>query len=109
MPQVLPLVPSVQSYRFATALDGTSYIFDVRWNGRDESWYMDVLADDESTIWSGIRIVIGSLLGRRCVDERFPRGAMMAVDLTGGKRDATFDDLGTRVAVLFYTPEEFFA
>lgn len=106
MPQVLPLVPSVPSYRFGTVLNGDPFIIDVHWNGRDEAWYMDVLAEDETPIRHGIKILLGSPLGRRTIDPRFPRGMFLASDLSGEGRDAGLDDLGTRVVVYFFTPEE---
>ena len=99
--QQLPLVPSTPNYRFATTLDGTSYVFDVRWNARDEAWYLDVYDQNETLIRAGVKIVLGALLGRRSVDPAFPDGLLIATDLSGEGREATFDDLGTRVVVIF--------
>lgn len=109
MPQQLPLVPSIPSYRVGTALGGTQYVLDVRWNARDAAWYMDVLAEDETPIRHGIKIVLGALLGRRTIDPAFPAGIMIATDLSGSGVDAGLDDLGTRVIVLFYDGAEILA
>lgn len=106
MPVILPLVPTIPSYRVGTTLAGVAYILDVYWNGYDEAWYMDVLDEEADKIRVGIKIVLGAYLGRRCVDPRFPRGVMIASDQTGEGREAGLDDLGTRVLVYFYTPEE---
>lgn len=109
MAQILPLVPSVPSYRVGTQLDGVQYVLDVRWNGRDGAWYMDILDEAAVAIRSGVKIVLGAFLGRRTVNPAFPAGLLVAADLSGEGRDATLDDLGTRVVVYFYTFDEAFA
>lgn len=115
MPTLLPLVPSIASYRFSTTLEAFSegsateprnYVFDVRWNARAESWYMDILAADETPIRMGIRLVLGTLLGGRSVSLAFPAGALRARDLSNEGREAAFDDLGTRVVVYYFTEDE---
>jgi len=107
--QVLPLIPSVPSYRFGTTLGDISYVVDVHWNARDGAWYMDILDENANTIRGGIKIVLGSRLGRRCVSPLFPFGVLVATDLSGAGIDAGLDDLGTRVQVAFITAEEWLA
>lgn len=97
----LPLVPSIPNYRFGTQLDGVQYIIDVRWNGRDGAWYMDFLQADETPIKYGIKIVLGATLGGLVTDPAFPPGVLIAVDQTGNGREATLDDLGSRVLVVY--------
>jgi hypothetical protein len=106
MPTQLPFIPSEFNYRVNSVVDGVEYIFDVRWNGRDEAWYMDLYDVDEDPIRTGMKIVLGSLIGRRSVDPRYPAGAFVASDLSNSGTDATFDDLGVRVVVFFYSFEE---
>lgn len=107
MPQRLPLIPSVPAYQFGTTLDGIQYLFNIRWNTREEAWYMDILKEDETPIRHGIKVTLGSFLGRRSVNPDFPPGVLMAYDTSQENRDAGFDDLGTRVVVFFYTLDEF--
>ncbi len=107
--QQLPFESGPAFQKFATAIDGNTFVINLRWNGRDAAWYFDLADADESPIVSGIKIVQGMLLGRRCTDPRFPRGVFWAVDLTNQKIDATFDDLGTRVVVYFYPIAEWLA
>ncbi len=114
----IPLEPSVPSYRVGTALDGTQFIFDVRWNSRADidpvtgaavgAWFFDLRAEDEVMIVSGIKVVLGTLLGGRSTDPRFPNGILWAVDTSDHNREATLDDLGTRV-VIYFTPFDDFA
>lgn len=99
--QVLPLVPAEPSYRRSTTLGETQYLLDVHWNERAGAWYMDILASDETRIRSGIKIVLGALLGGQSVAPGFPDGILVAKDKSGQGRDAGYDDLGERVVVLF--------
>ena len=99
--QTLPLVPSLPNYRFGTALDGVQYIFDFRWNSRDEAWYMAISSEDGTLIRTGIKVVLGIALGGRVADSDFPTGAFFALDLSNAGVEATLDDLGERVAVVY--------
>lgn len=103
---ILPIDSAFPSYRVGTAIDGTQYVLDVYWNEIDLAWYMSVFAADGEPIRQGIRIVLGIKLGRRCVDPRFPTGAIVARDLTGAGLDAGRNDLGARVQLRYYTAEE---
>lgn len=102
----LPLRPSNPSYRVGVALSGEQYVFAVRWNARDEAWYLDVLAADGTKLRTGIRVVLGTLLGGRVVLDTFPPGVLQAVDLTNAGREAGLDDLGDRVQIYYYPFED---
>ena len=104
----LPFTPSVFNYRVGTTIEGVQYLFDVRWNGREQAWYFDLLDQDADMIRAGIKIVLGAMLGVRCADPRFPNGEFVATDLSNSGVDAGFDDLGVRVIVRFFTAEELF-
>lgn len=106
MPKLIPLVPSVGFYRFSTALDGVDYIFDVRWNARDNAWFFDLLDVDEIMIRAGSKIVLGTLPGRRSAHADFPGGAFFVTDTSNAGLDATYEDLGTRVTLTYYSREE---
>lgn len=103
MPVEIPFEPTTPNYRMGVVLGGTQYIFDVRWNQRDQAWFFDLLAEDEDPIVSGVKIVLGTILGGRCADERMPDGIMQAEDTTGTGTEARIDDIGTRVIVMFWT------
>lgn len=91
--------------------DGTinTYIFELKWNVRDASWYLNLFSQDGTPIKHGIRIVLGIYLGRRSRHEFFRKGVLIAVDTTGSSREATLDDLGARVVLRRYTVQEVFA
>jgi hypothetical protein len=106
MPVIVPFIGSIPQQQFTTVLDGVTYFIAVRWNARDAAWYFNISDVEQSLIRSGIKIALGALLGRRCVDPRFPPGVIQAFDMSGAGIDAGFDDLGTRVQVMYFTVAE---
>lgn len=104
--QTLPLVPSLPSYRFGTLLEDVQLTFDVRWNGRAGSWYLDISDADGDLIRAGIRVVLGVELGGHVADVRMPPGALFAIDLSGAGREAGLDDLGARVVVVYLSSDD---
>lgn len=100
---VIPFVPSIGNYDFETVIDDTPYVFDVRWNEYDQAWYFDIAEVDGTKIACGLKIVCGTYIGRYSTHALFENGVITAIDTSGGYRDPTFDDLGTRVAVHYYT------
>lgn len=103
---ILPFVPSIPFYEFGTTLDNVEYIFNVRWNGRDEAWYFDVNESDGTPIVRGVKVVLGGYLGRWVEHPLFREGVLVAVDLSDAGQDAGFDDFGTRVVVMRMTLDE---
>lgn len=105
----LPIDSDSPNYTMGIVIENIGYTFAVIWNeGRPPqlagAWYFDLLdesGDTENPIASGIKIVLGALLGGNCTDPRFPNGAFFASDISGKNADATINDLGTRVKVYF--------
>lgn len=102
MISILPFQPSIPNYRFETILNDLPYVFDVRWNERDSAWYFDLYEEDTHPIELGIKVVIGTYLGRTSTHPLFARGVLAVIDTSGAYEDAGFDDLGTRVEVRYY-------
>ena len=105
MPVVLNILPSVTPQRFATVLEDRTFIFDLRWNARAAAWFLDVRTEDDVAVRTSIKVVLG-MLGWRTTSTEFPPGVLRAYDTTDDGREATLDDLGTRVVVAYYTPDE---
>lgn len=103
---VLPFVPSVPAYDFSVDIDGVSYTFDVRWNDRAGVWYVDVIESDGAPVAYGLAIVLGAYIGRGRVHDLFQRGVFVARDTSRRGLDASLDDLGTRVEVLYLPIDE---
>ncbi len=109
MATILPFIPSEPFYSFSTSLDGTQYIFDVRWNGRAEQWFYDLKDEDGVAIRSGIRVALWSFSNRRIVDARAPTGLIMPAGPLDDFTEPTFDSLGVKVLVYYYTAAEVLA
>lgn len=108
----IPLTPSEPWYTVTVPIDNpegdgtTPYVFELRWNDFDASWYFHLSQVDGTAILTGVRIVLGMFLGRRSNHELLKNGVFIAIDTTGKGRDATFDDLGTRVLLRYYTVQD---
>lgn len=100
----LPALPSVPFQTFSTSLEGVQVVCDLRWNGREGAWYLDMHADDEdqTPIYHGVKVVLGAFLGERATSPLRPIGLLVAEDTSGEHVEAALDDLGTRVVLRFY-------
>lgn len=106
MALVLPFDAESPYYTFSTTIENAEYRFNVRWNGRDAAWYFDILEYDGTPIVHGVKVVLGCYLGRHTNHTLFRQGVIVATDLSGSGRDATVDDLGSRVVVMRLTLDE---
>lgn len=101
---VLPFTPSEGNYQFEVSIEDIAYVFDVRWNERDKAWYFDLLEADRTPIAYGLKVTVGSYIGRYSTHALFQRGVIAAIDTSGEYRDPGFDDIGDgqRVEVRYY-------
>ncbi len=104
--QIIPTTPNVPAYNMLCVLGDKTFSLSFTWNTRDRGWYIDVADDEGTPIAMGLRIVVGTLMMRRCVKANRPNGFFFAVDTNGTNVDPAIDDLGTRVKLLFLSPED---
>lgn len=95
----IPFQPSQNNYRIVVPLSHKLYLFDAKWNSEDGAWYFDLREEDETAILLGIKVVLGPL-GRTCAHPFFTEWMMEAIDTSGQRLDAGFDDLNRRVHVV---------
>ena len=112
---ILPAVPSEGNYDFGTTIEQVGYIIAIQWNTRDKTidddgnvlvdgaWYFSVYDVANNPIQTGIKIVLGTFLGKRANHPLFTNGVFIARDMSGQEKDPGFDDLGARVQ-FFYVP-----
>jgi hypothetical protein len=114
MPDEIPLDKrnSAPLFRLPTYLGDDQVVLDFRWNsqanGRKGSWFMDVLDSNTKPIAQGVKLVLGVNLCRTSSHEIFTRNMLRLVDTSRKDREATLDDLGTRVVLLNFTLAELF-
>lgn len=106
MPTILPVQPGEPDQEFSTNIEGERYLFRFRWNARDAAWFMDIRESDDDPVVLGVKVVIGVWLGVWSVHQLFLQGVFVAYDTSGELRDATFEDFGTRVHVVWYNTAE---
>lgn len=114
MPEEIPLDQRNGSplFRLPTSLGDDPVILDFRWNssanGRRGCWYMDVLDQDAKPIAQGVKLLLGVNLCRTYTHEIIARNLLRLVDTSRQGREATLDDLGTRVVLLNFPLSELF-
>ena len=99
----LPLT-SDPAQTFTAQLGRAKYIFDVKFNSRSGVWTFDLFdATTKTAMLTSIPIVLG-------VDLLWPYnlgvGRLIAADTSRRSTDAGPEDLGNRVRLFWYSPEE---
>lgn len=77
----IPLDNQDPAFTFQIDLDGSTYNFDFRWNGRLEQWKFDLLDSDFSPIVYGIPFIVGLDLLVQNASESRPPGILFALNL----------------------------
>lgn len=108
MPLELPFVPSIPFQEVDVPLDGAVYRMYLQWSTRERVWYLDISTTDDELVAAGLKLVLGTYIGWRVVDERFPRGLIRMFANSDAGVEAGLDDLGVRVVAHYYTTEELF-
>jgi hypothetical protein len=105
MAVTIPFLTSETNYTLHCPLDNNySLMFEVRWNSRDEAWYVDMYTDDGGIVSINEKLVVGAALGRLSRHPIFYEYAFRVVDMTGSGTDPGFDDLNSRVVLIVQTP-----
>lgn len=105
----IPVIPSDPNNQFSVVLNDELYTFDIHWNRSDNAYYFDLLDSEGQYIVAGVKIVLGTLLGRRSAHPFFEQNVLVAIDSTPTNQDASFDDLGVRVFLKHMTVGEYLA
>ncbi len=93
-------------FRTSVSINNVPYILDLRWNNVTAAWYLDVFDGDEDPIRTGLKLMLGTLIGGRVTDSRWPNGFFFIADLSGQDVDANFQALGDRVRLYFIDNDE---
>lgn len=95
-------------YTFTTTLDGKQYIFEFRYNQRENTWYFSVELPDGTALVNGVKVVCGIPLLARVADVRLPPGYIMARANGTDASPPGMGELGEdkRVTLLYFTQDE---
>jgi hypothetical protein len=101
MSQVIPLT-SYPSQFIEVELNGKRIFLRVYWQTQDKKWYMD-LSDENGTLAAGVGMVLGADLIEQY---NLGLGQLWMADLQNTEVDASANDLGVRVFLLYFAPGE---
>lgn len=95
-------------YTMTTALDGSDYLFEFRYNQRENVWYFSISLSDGTLLVSGVKIVCNRPLLTRFADVRLPPGVLIAFANTTDESPPGLTELGEdrRVTLLYYDASE---
>lgn len=100
---MLPINPIYSKQTFSILLTGIRYKVNVRWNTRDESWYIGLLTAAGILIFSPVKILPGWVPFRQLKHEKKPVGNFVIIDTITENVPPGRLELGTdeRVKVLY--------
>lgn len=103
-------IPTQQGIPFwvqRTTLDGRDYNLRFAWNQREERWYLDINAGDDTPLLVGVKLVTNwpLLLGRHA-DPRLPDGELMVRTTLRDDSPPGLNDMGfgLRCELLYISP-----
>lgn len=98
---VIPTRKDIARYSLEVELGGEPFALGFEWNDRAGAWFFSLATVDGVVLAAGRRVSVGMPLLFRGASPLLPRGDIEAVDTSGTGRDPGFDELGTRVRLLF--------
>lgn len=94
-------------YSMTVALDGSDYLFEFRYNQREDCWYFDLSLTDGTLLVAGVKVVCNRPLLKRFVDTRLPPGTLIAFANTNDASPPGLTELGEdRRVTLVYSPKD---
>ena len=81
--------------RMTVRLDGRDYVLELRFNQREQRWYLSIADDEGDAILSGLKLQANwPLLVRHRYDTRVPPGELLVAVTTPDRSPPTLEDLG---------------
>ena len=95
-------------YNMTVTLDGSDFLFEFRYNQREDCWYFDISLTDGTMLVRGTKVVCNVLLLKRFADSRLPKGQILAWPNTDSRLAPGLLELGEdkRVTLLYFSASE---
>jgi hypothetical protein len=100
----IPTRFDIYEYNFQVDLDGTKYELQMRYNQREDSWWLDLYDTDRNPIRTGVKIVSDWILFRTSGYRDIPPGAIIAVDTKQVPYRPTLEEIGQDVILTWIEP-----
>lgn len=97
----IPVRNDLPAYKFTIDLEGVIYGLDFGFNDRSRLWYMSIYSSSEELILGDIPILTNVPLTDQYVIEGLPPGRFVAINETGSKENASIENFGTEVKLLY--------
>ena len=103
----LPINHLTPKQSFYILLSGKRYKITIRWNSRDEAFYMGLFTETSSPIFTNAKVLPGWILYRQYISDNKPPGNFVVVDTLTNNTPPTKYELGTdqRVRILYIDSE----
>ncbi len=106
--QTITTSPDDPFYAFTVNLGGRDYVFDFRYNQRENAWYFSIALPDGTELANGVKVVCRTSLIHRWSDVRLPPGLIMAIANGDDESPPGIGELGEdrRVTLCYLVPGE---
>lgn len=101
----VPLPGELPFFNIRVRLSGSEYVFDFRYNQREDRYYLTLQNQDGEPLVSGFKVVCNVPIGRKSARVDLPLGKLIFQDETTSQEPARYGDLGERVKLYYYEPE----
>lgn len=106
MPLEIPVSQSAYS-SITVDLDQETFRIDLRWNSREEAWYMDVRQVDDTPIRIGVKVTPQAPINLPYHTEGMPRGVLQVLPERSTILRVGRYDFGTNAKLYYISPDEF--
>lgn len=103
--EVLPF-KDFPSFLETVTLENIILNFRFRWNGRANSWFMDISDSLDDPIVHGVKIVNQWELINRLTDIRLPQGAIIVTPIDGSDDSVDRDDMIENIKLVYFDESE---
>ena len=93
-----------------TTLEGTTFLLSFAYAQREACWYVSLADANGVDIYNGIKLTVGQLLLKKCVDPRRPPGELIVMSSTNDLSPPGLNDLiASGRCTLFYVTSDLVA
>jgi hypothetical protein len=96
----IPILNS-SNYNFRIDLEGSTYNLGLKYNKREDRWYLDIKDEQDNPIVMGIKLVLNTSLTERFKDDRLFPGTLFLLSEADIDTDPGLEDLGTDIKLLY--------